>query len=112
MARRRIYLDGNSLGPPVAGTAEAMARAVAEWDEHLIGGWNDLEWWDLPIAVGEQIAPLIGAAPGQVAVADSTTVSWSKVVGAALRLRPGRDRIVTQVGGFPTNRHVLDALCV
>jgi kynureninase len=107
---RRIYLDGNSLGPPQPGAAEAMARAVAEWDEHLIGGWNDLGWWDLPLTVGEQIAPLIGAAPGQTVVADSTTVSWFKAVGAALRLRPDRGRIVTQTGGFPTDRHVLDAL--
>ncbi len=62
------------------------------------------------MAVGEQLAPLLGAAPGQVVVGDSTTVSWFKAVGSALRLRPDRTRIVTQAGGFPTDRHVLDAL--
>ena len=40
--RRRIYLDGNSLGPPAPGTADAIAAVVAEeWAGDLIGAWND-----------------------------------------------------------------------
>ena len=107
--RRRIYLDGNSLGPPAPGTAEALRTLVEQWDDELIGGWN-AGWWDLPVAVGERIAPLLGAGPGQVVVGDSTTVLWFKLVSAALRLRPRRQTIVTPTGGFPTDRHVIDAL--
>ena len=107
--RRRIYLDGNSLGPPAPGTVEAMHALVDEWERELIGGWN-VGWWDLPLTVGARIAPLVGAAPGQVVVGDATTVVWFKLASAALRLRPDRRRIVTQAGGFPTNRHALDAL--
>jgi len=108
---RRIYLDGNSLGPPAPGTARVIAAVVEdEWGGDLIGAWNDRGWWDLPVTVGEQLAPLLGAGPGQVVVGDSTTVSWFKAVSAALRLRPTRRTIVTQSGGFPTDRHVLDAL--
>jgi kynureninase len=106
---RRIYLDGNSLGPPSPGTAEVMSALVAEWERELIGGWNE-GWWKLPVTVGERLAPLLGAAPGQVVVGESTTVLWFKLASASLRLRQGRRRIVTQAGGFPTNRHVLDAL--
>ncbi|MET0903454.1 MAG: aminotransferase class V-fold PLP-dependent enzyme [Acidimicrobiales bacterium] len=109
MAPRLIYLDGNSLGPPAPGTADALHALVDEWERELIGGWNR-RWWDLPVTVGERIAPLVGAAPGQVVVGDSTTVLWFKLASAALRLRPDRRRIVTQAGGFPTDRHVLDAL--
>lgn len=109
MTARRIYLDGNSLGPPAPGAAEALRALVEEWERELIGGWN-ASWWDLPLTVGERIAPLLGAASGQVVVGDSTTVLWFKLASAALRLRPGRRRIVTQAGGFPTDRHVLDAL--
>lgn len=108
-AERRIYLDGNSLGPPSPGTAAALAAIVGQWEHSLIGGWNE-GWWDLPVAVGERIAPLLGAAPGQVVVGDSTTVMWFKAVGAALRLRPDRTTIVTHAGGFPTDRHVIDAI--
>jgi kynureninase len=106
---RRIYLDGNSLGPPAPGTADAVGALVDEWERELIGGWN-AGWWDLPVTVGERLAPLLGAATGQVVVGDSTTVLWFKLTSAALRLRPDRRRIVTQAGGFPTDRHVLDAL--
>jgi kynureninase len=109
IARRRIYLDGNSLGPPAPGTVDALRAAVEHWDRSLIGGWND-GWWDLPLAVGDRIAALLGAAPGQVVVGDSTTVLWFKLASAALRLRPDRRHIVTQAVGFPTDRHVLDVL--
>ena len=108
-APRRIYLDGNSLGPPTSGTADTLRSLVQQWDDELIGGWN-AGWWDLPVTVGDRIAPLIGVAPGQVVVGDSTTVMWFKAVGAALRLRPDRTSIVTQRGGFPTDRHAIDAL--
>jgi kynureninase len=108
---RRIYLDGNSLGPPGPGTAQRLASVVDdEWGGHLIGGWNDCGWWDLPVTVGDKIAPLIGAAPGQVVAADSTTIMWHKVVAAALALVPERSTILTQTGGFPTDRHVIDAV--
>jgi kynureninase len=107
---RRIYLDGNSLGPPTADMAERLAAVVRdEWEAALIGGWNG-GWWDLPVTVGERIAPLLGAGRGQVVVADSTTVTWFKLVGAALALRPERSVVLTQSGGFPTDRHVIDAL--
>ena len=107
--RRRIYLDGNSLGPPAPRASDALGAVLQEWERELIGGWN-AGWWELPVSVGERIAPLLGAAPGQVVVADSTTVVWFKLASAARRLRPDRRRIVTQAGGFPTNRHALDAL--
>jgi kynureninase len=110
-AARRIYLDGNSLGPPAPGTAARLAAFVDdEWGQHLIGGWNECGWWDLPLTVGDRIGVLLGAAPGQVVVGDSTTVLWFKAVAAALALRPARTTIVTQTGGFPTDRHAIDAL--
>ena len=108
---RTIYLDGNSLGPPMPGVVERLRRFVEEeWATDLIGGWNEHRWWELPLEVGEQIAPLVGAARGQVVVADSTTVLLYKLLVAALRARPGRSWIVTHEANFPTDRHVIDAV--
>ncbi len=108
---RRIYLDGNSLGPPTQAVADGLRRVVEhEWGGDLVGAWNRRGWWDAPVRVGERIAPLLGAAPGQVVVGDSTTVLLYKVVAAARRLRPERPNIVTSVGQFPTDRHVIDAV--
>ena len=69
MNPRRIYLDGNSLGPPQPGVLDAMRALIDdEWATDLIGGWNAHGWWELPLTVGDRIAPLVGAAPGQVVV--------------------------------------------
>ena len=105
-----VYMDGNSLGRPPAAVAGALAGVVASgWGERLIRSWSE-GWMDLPLTLGDRIGALIGAAPGQVAVADSTTVCFYKAVCAALDARPGRDEVVTDRGNFPTDRYVLESL--
>jgi len=102
-----IYVDGNSLGRLTHRTAARMREAVeVEWGDGLIQGWN-LGWFEAPARVGDKIARLIGAGPGQVLVADSTSVNLFKLVMAALALRPGRERIVSDVLNFPSDLYVL-----
>jgi kynureninase len=102
-----IYLDGNSLGALPKGVAERMRRAVQdEWGRGLIRSWNDAGWYPAPLRVGNTIARLVGAAPGEVAVCDSTSVNLFKVLAAALRLRPGRQVILGETGSFPTDVYV------
>jgi kynureninase len=110
-APTRIYLDGNSLGPPAPGVKERLASFVTdEWDASLIGGWMGHGWWDMPTKLGDRLGALVGAAPGQVIVAESTTVVLYKLLVAALKLRPGRSWIVTEEGNFPTDRHIIDGI--
>ena len=106
-----VYLDGNSLGRLPRDTATAVAQVIErQWGERLIRGWSE-GWMELPTALGDRLgAALLGAAPGQVAVADSTTVCFYKCVAAALAARPGRTEIVTDVDNFPTDRYVLESL--
>ncbi|HEY1447400.1 MAG TPA: kynureninase, partial [Caulobacteraceae bacterium] len=62
-----IYLDGNSLGPmPVAARARLAAVVEHEWGEGLIRSWNDADWIGAPQRIGDKIARLIGAGPGEV----------------------------------------------
>jgi kynureninase len=107
----RIYLDGNSLGRLPKRTLERMSGVVAtEWGEHLIASW-DQGWMDLPVQIGDALgATVLGAAPGQVVVADSTTVCFYKLASAALDARPGRSEIVTDIHNFPTDRYLLEGL--
>ena len=49
---------------------------------------------------------LLGAAPGQTAVGDSTTVLLYKLMRAAVAARPGRTEIVLDRDNFPTDRYV------
>jgi kynureninase len=105
-----IYLDGNSLGPLPRATRARLAEVVAdEWGAGLVRSWH--RWIDLPGQVGDLLGEhLIGAAPGQVAVCDSTTVNLYKLACAALDARPGRSVIVTDDDNFPTDRYVLQGI--
>ncbi|MEK9821818.1 MAG: kynureninase [Gammaproteobacteria bacterium] len=102
-----IYLDGNSLGALPKAARDAVSQTVEmEWGHDLIKSWNSHEWIKLPETVGEKIAPLLGAAAGQVICADSTSVNLFKLITAALQLRPGRNKIVSQVDNFPTDLYM------
>ncbi|MET0865819.1 MAG: aminotransferase class V-fold PLP-dependent enzyme [Nakamurella sp.] len=105
------YLDGNSLGRPLASIADVWASFAREqWAGRLIRGWTE-GWMELPEIVGDELAAAaLGAAPGQTVIADSTTVNFYKSVRAALNLRPGRRRVVVDRDNFPTNRYVVESL--
>lgn len=87
------YLDGNSLGALPAAVPDAMRDAVQrQWGEGLIGSWfgEQSQWWELPHRLGDKVGALIGAAPGQTVVGDSTSVQIFNTLVAAARLRRTR----------------------
>ncbi|MFD7698849.1 kynureninase [Streptomyces caelestis] len=109
-----VYLDGNSLGAlPVAvpGRVEDVVRR--QWGELRIRSWTEGGWWTAPERIGDRIAPLVGAAAGQVVVGDSTSVNVFKALVGAVRLArltdgggPGRDEIVVDATTFPTDGYI------
>jgi kynureninase len=104
---RLVYLDGNSLGRPLTVTAERLGMFVEdEWGDRLIRGWDE-GWFELPLTLGDDIGRVcVGAAPGQVAVGDSTTVLLYKLMRTAIAARPGRTEIVIDRDNFPTDRYL------
>ena len=126
-----IYLDGNSLGArPRAALARAQEVVAQEWGTDLIKSWNTAGWFDMPKRLGDRLAPLVGAAPGEVAVTDTTSLNLFKALAAALRIqsegasaarrggdrrggdRRGGDRrtIVTERSNFPTDIYMAEGL--
>lgn len=106
-----VYLDGNSLGAlPEAALSKMQDRMAREWGRDLIASWNTAQWFTKPMTVGDRIARLIGAAPGQVAVTDSTSINLFKVLYAALSLRPGRRKIVSEDGNFPSDLYMAQGM--
>ena len=104
-----IYLAGNSLGPLPVSAVERVARAVtSEWGESLVRGWNSHDWIGAPARVGGKIAGLIGAAPDEVLVADSTSANLYKLVVAAMLARPDRPVVLSEPGDFPTDLYMLE----
>ncbi len=106
-----IYLDGNSLGPLVRASAARVTGTVTdEWGQGLIASWNTAGWMDLPLSIGDRIAPLIGAGPGEVVATDSLTILLAKAIGAALALRPERSTVLTDAANFHTDLYILEAM--
>jgi len=111
-----IYLDGNSLGVLPSTTANRVAKAVTEeWGQGLIRSWNSAGWFDMPQRLGNKIAQLIGAAPGEVVATDSTSINLFKVLSTALSIAaidtPQRTVLVSERSNFPTDLYIAEALC-
>ncbi|HEX5839686.1 MAG TPA: kynureninase [Anaerolineales bacterium] len=105
-----IYLDGNSLGRLPKSVIERMKALVEqEWGTDLIRGWNK-GWWEAPARIGEKIASLLGAAPGQVVVGDQTSINLFKLATAALQLQPHKKRIITDAFNFPSDLYILQGI--
>lgn len=107
------YLDGNSLGRPLKRTSVDITTFIHEgWGGRLIRGWDE-EWLDLPQAIGDQLGrAVLGAAPGQAIIADSTTVVLYKLIRAALAAvtDPARTEIVLDTDNFPTDRYLVEGI--
>ena len=110
-----VYLDGNSLGALPKATAARLESVVrAEWGTGLIGSWNTAGWIDLAQRIGDRIAPLVGVGPGELTVADSTSINLYKVLSTAAAIAkadaPARKLIVAERGNFPTDLYIADSV--
>uniref|UniRef100_A0AAU1LTK4 Kynureninase n=1 Tax=Streptomyces sp. NBC_00148 TaxID=2903626 RepID=A0AAU1LTK4_9ACTN len=103
-----VYLDGNSLGALPRHVPARMQDVIArQWGSLRIRSWDESGWWTAPERIGDRIAPLVGAAAGQIVVGDSTSVNVFKAVVAATRLAgDGRDEILVDASTFPTDGYI------
>ncbi|MFJ6000237.1 kynureninase [Streptomyces sp. NPDC092370] len=106
-----VYLDGNSLGAlpaVVPGRVEDVVRR--QWGELRIRSWEESGWWTAPERIGDRIAPLVGSAPGQVVVGDSTSVNVFKALVGAVRMAgDGRDELLVDATTFPTDGYIAES---
>jgi len=110
-----VYLDGNSLGArPRAAAARAAQLVSEEWGDGLIRSWNTAGWFGLPQRLGDKLAPLIGAGPGEVVITDTTSINLFKVLATALRVQAARDparrSIVSERSNFPSDLYIAQGL--
>ncbi|MGB7433274.1 MAG: aminotransferase class V-fold PLP-dependent enzyme, partial [Ahrensia sp.] len=106
-----VYLDGNSLGPlPVFAPDATQAMLRDQWGDMLIGGWNKAGWMDMPGALGDRLAPLIGAPAGTVVLGDTLSIKVYQALAAALAMRPDRKIVLSDTGNFPTDLYMAQGL--
>lgn len=107
-----LYLDGNSLGRmPIRAIQQVRNALVDEWGTQLVRAWGT-DWWDAPRRVGEALAPLLGAAPNQVRVADSTSINLYKLADAACAAQATASRrvLLTDALNFPSDLYILQGI--
>lgn len=105
-----LYFDANSVGAMPLRAQAAMARIADDWRRLRRRGWSESDWLAAPLRLGDKLAPLLGAAPGQLLVGDSTSINLHKALSLALGMRGNRAVVVTQAGTFPTDLYVAQGL--
>ena len=102
------YLVSNSLGPMPATTADRLAEYAESWNTLGVKAWAD-RWWQIPVEVGNIVAPLMGAAAGTVAMVPTVSQAQAMIV-SALTYTPERNEIIMTALDFPSVRYVTDEL--
>src|SRR6202035_3847893 len=96
-----IYLDGNSLGPMPRIAPGLLNRTIEqEWGHDLIRSWNSAGWFDMPVRLGDRVGALIGAAPGQTVVCDTTSINLYKAIHAAIGFWAGCGGVLCENESF------------
>jgi kynureninase len=104
-----IYLDGNSLGLLSKPAEQAVMRVLEQWKCHAVDGWNVSQppWFFLAEELGGWVAPLIGAAPDEAIVTNSTSVNLHQLIATLFRPDDRRCKILIDAQTFPSDCYVL-----
>lgn len=105
---RSTYLVSNSLGAMPRGVPARLAEYADQWAQHGVRAWAR-GWWEMPVGVGDEIAPLVGAGRGEISMLPNVTIAQTAVL-SAVRYANGRDTIVMTDLDFPSVRYVYDRL--
>ena len=109
--RNTIYLDGNSLGPLPKGVAEVSNSVIKDqWGKQLRKGWNESNWMNQPLKVGNLIGELVGAPANSVVVGETLSIKLYQALAAAVNLKKGRNVILTDTGNFPSDLYIAEGL--
>ena len=105
---RTTYLVSNSLGAMPRGVPARLAEYAAAWAEQGVRAWSR-GWWEMPVAVGDEIAPLLGAGTGDVVMYPNVSIAQAAVLSALDYAAP-RDTVVMTGLDFPSVRYVYGQL--
>src|SRR6266566_1553319 len=97
---RTTYMISNSLGAMPRGVYDGMRAYADSWAERGVRAWEE-GWWEMAIAVGDKIAPLIGAGPGEISLHQNVTLTQA-VIASCFDLRGPRNKVVMVELEFPS----------
>ena len=94
------YLISNSLGAMPRGTADKLAEYARTWATRGVRAWEE-GWWELPVTVGDMVAPLIGAPPGTVTMHQNVTLAEA-IACSCVTPQGRRNKVVCERENFPS----------
>lgn len=97
---RTTYMISNSLGAMPRGVYDGMRAYADSWSERGVRAWEEA-WWQMPVGVGDQIAPLIGAGPGEISLHQNVTLTQA-VISSCFDFRGPRNKVVMVELEFPS----------
>ncbi len=103
-----VYLVSHSLGAMPARTRARLNEFADTWATRGVRAWEE-GWWDLPVTTGNLLAPIIGAAPGEITLHQNVSTAQA-IVNSCLDFPPSRNKIVTESLNFTTNLYLFHRL--
>jgi kynureninase len=100
---KTTYLVSNSLGPMPRTVPEKLAEYARDWGDLGVKAWNR-GWWELPVDVGNEIAPLINADSGEIVMMPNVTIAQTAVL-SSIDFTKERDTVVMTELDFPSVRY-------
>src|SRR5882757_987402 len=97
---RSTYMISNSLGAMPRGVYENLRSYADSWAERGVRAWEE-GWWDMAVGVGDKIAPLIGASPGEISLHQNVTLTQA-VITSCFDFRGPRNKVVMTDLEFPS----------
>jgi kynureninase len=97
---RTTYMISNSLGAMPRGVYDNLRSYADSWAERGVRAWEEC-WWDMAVDVGDRIAPLIGAGPGEISLHQNVTLTQA-VISSCFDFRGPRNKVVMVELEFPS----------
>ncbi|HMI48029.1 MAG TPA: aminotransferase class V-fold PLP-dependent enzyme [Gemmatimonadaceae bacterium] len=105
---KTTYLVSNSLGPMPRTVPEKLAEYARDWGDLGVKAWNR-GWWEMPVNVGNEIAPLINAGEGEIVMLPNVTIAQTAVL-SAMEFTKQRDTVVMTELDFPSVRYAVSEM--
>jgi kynureninase len=104
---KTVYLISHSLGAMPKATYDQLHEYADLWATRGVRAWAE-GWWEMPVALGDELARIIGADPGTIAMQQNVSVCQSLII-SCFDPTPQRNKIVYSELNFPSVMYVYEA---
>ena len=104
---KAVYLISHSLGAMPKATYDQLHEYADQWATRGVRAWAE-GWWDMPVTLGDELAPIIGADPGTIVMHQNVSVCQSLIL-SCIEPTPKRNKIVYSELNFPSVMYVYEA---